>query len=110
MPPLPTSQRDMREWDALAFSAELIKSGIIAEEHMEMEKNISDVLRNITKGEARDVVDTSRNAGESWFRLHDRFYSKTVVGATSIANRMQELKRPSSINESYSCSTRSACW
>eukprot|EP00973_Karenia_brevis_P078802 10937265-Karenia_brevis.AAC.1 len=57
-----TIARDMQEWSSLTFSAKLVSSGIGSEEHAEIERNLTDVLRNITKGEARDVVDTSSNA------------------------------------------------
>ena len=79
---------ELKEWSTLTFEAELVKAGIPATDHAELDRNLTDVLKTITKGEAREVIDTSNEAGEAWFRLHDRFFSKTVIGATSIATRL----------------------
>ena len=92
---------ELKEWSTLTFEAELTKAGLPAKDHADLERNLTDVLKTITKGEAREVIDTSNEAGEAWFRLHDRFYSKTLIGATSTATRLQELRRLGIINDSY---------
>ena len=63
---------ELKAWSTLTFEAELGKAGIPAKDHADLERNLTDVLKTITKGEAREVIDTSNEAGEAWFRLHDR--------------------------------------
>ena len=49
----------------MTYEAELIKVGIAATDHVDLERNLADVLKTITKGEAREVIDTSNEAGEA---------------------------------------------
>ena len=58
-------------------------------------------MKRFTAGIAREIVDTSKTAGEAWYRLTDRFYGRNVQGATAIASELQELKRPTQIAESF---------
>ena len=60
-----------------------------------------EMLRHVTEGEAREMVDAAVCAGEWWFRMSERFSSKTIQGATAVANMIQESERPTSINESH---------
>ena len=60
-------------------------------------------MKRLSAGVAREiVVDTSKTAGEAWYRLTltDWFYGRNVQGATAIASQLQELKRPTQIAES----------
>ena len=82
---------DMTEWNQVDFNAELVRQGLDTARQQNAEENLSDILRKFTKGEARDLVDTTSVAGEAWYRLKDRFHARTVVGATSIANKLQEF-------------------
>ena len=59
------------------------------------------MLKKFTKGDARDLVDSTTSSGEAWYRLNDRFFAKTVVGATSIASALSDMKRPTSLSESF---------
>ena len=96
---------DMTEWNQVDFNAELVRQGLDPARQQNAEENLSDILRKFTKGEARDLVDTTSGAGEAWYRLKDRFHARTVVGATSIANKLQEFKRPNSLNDSFTLLT-----
>ena len=58
-------------------------------------------MKRLTARIAREIVDTSKSAGEAWYRLTDRFYGRNVQGATAIASQLQELKRPTQIAESF---------
>lgn len=93
--------QELQEWSEVKRNAEMVKEGIHADKIDDIDHQLLVILKRLTKGEARDVVDTVSSGGEAWYRLHDRFYSKTVTGATSIANRLGDVKRPQSMNESY---------
>ena len=78
----------MQEWDKDKFIAEAQQEYLLgAEKVAEFDKHIR--------------VETSKTAGEFWYRLTDRFYGRNVQGATAIANQLQELKRPTQIAESF---------
>ena len=72
-----------------------------AEKVAEFDKHIYLAMKRLTVGIAREIVDTSKTAGEAWYRLTDRFYGRNVQGATAIASQLQELKRPTQIAESF---------
>ena len=57
-------------------------------------------MKRLAAGIPREIVDTSKTAGEAWYRVTDRFYGKNVQGATATACQLQELKRLSQIVES----------
>ena len=71
-----------------------------AEKVAEFDKHIYLAMKRLTVGIAREIVDTSKTAGDA-YRLTDRFYGRDVQGATAIASQLQELKRPTQIAESY---------
>ena len=96
-----TEAKNMPEWNETDFQNALQAKGIDNMAYNELNTNLNDMLRKLTKGDARDIVDATNTGGEAWKRLHERFHAKTVLGATSIASRLQEIKRPSSLNESY---------
>ena len=54
-----------------------------AERVAEFDKHIFLAMKRLTAGIAREIVDTSRTAGEAWYRLTDRFYGMNVQGATA---------------------------
>ena len=58
-------------------------------------------MKRLTASIAREIVDTSKTAGEAWYRLTDRFYGRNVRGSTAIASQLQELKRPTQIAEPF---------
>ena len=72
-----------------------------AEKITEFDKHIYLAMKRVTAGIAREIVDTSKTAGEAWCRVTDRFYGKNVQGATATAGQFQELKRLSQIAESF---------
>ena len=72
-----------------------------AEKVAEFDKHIHLAMKRLTAGIAREIVDTSKTAGEAWYRLTDRFHGRNVQGATAIASQLQELKRPTQIAESF---------
>ena len=37
----------------------------------------------------REIVDTSKTAGEAWYRLTGQFYGRDVQGATAIASQFK---------------------
>ena len=53
-----------------------------AEKVAEFDKHIYLVMKRFTAGIAREIVDTSKIAGEAWYRLTDRFNGRNVQGAT----------------------------
>ena len=65
------------------------------------DKFIAAAQQRLTAGIAREIVDTSKTAGEAWYRLTDLFHGRNVQGATAIASQLQELKRPTQIAESF---------
>ena len=91
----------MNEWNSVVFSTKFAELGVAPDKQRELDENFMDILKKFTKGDARDLVDTTTTGGEAWYRLNDRFYAKTVIGATSIASTLQEMKRPTSLNESF---------
>ena len=93
---------DMKEWNETKFEDDLeleneafIQEGLIKR----FDDDINDMLRMVTAGDARDIVDAAKSAAEAWWRLNERYYSKTSQGATAVADRIQATKRPASINE-----------
>ena len=92
----------MQEWDKDKFIAEAQQDYRLgAEKVAEFDKHIYLAMKRLTAGIAREIVDTSKTAGEAWYRLTDRFYGRNVQGATAIASQLQELKRPTQIAESF---------
>ena len=92
----------MQEWDKEKFIAEAQQDYRLgAEKVAEVDKHICHAMKRFTAGIAREIVDTSKTAGEAWYRLTDRFYWRNVQGATVIASQLQELKRPTQIAESF---------
>ena len=92
----------MQEWDNDKFITEAQQDYRLgAEKIAEFDKHIYLAMKRLTAGIAREIVDTSKSAGEAWYRLTDRFYGRNVQGATAIASQLQELKRPTQIAESF---------
>ena len=92
----------VQEWDKDKFITEAqqehrLGAGKVAE----FDKHIYLAMKRLTGGIAREVVSTSKTAGEAWYRLIDRFHGRNVQGATAIASQLQELKRPTQIAESF---------
>ena len=50
-------------------------------------------MKRLTAGIAHEIVDTSKTAGEAWYRLTDRFHGRNVQGATAIPSQLQDLPR-----------------
>ena len=44
----------------------------------EFDKHIYLAMKRLTAGIAREIVDTSKTAGEAWYRLTDRFFGRTA--------------------------------
>ena len=96
------SAAQMQESDKGKFIAEAQQDYRLgAEKIAEFDKHIFLAMKRLTAGIAREIVDTSKTAGEAWYRLTDRFYGRNVQGATAIASQLQELKRPTHIAESF---------
>ena len=72
-----------------------------AEKITEFDKHNYLAMMRLTAGIALEIVDTSKTAGEAWYRVTERFYGKNVQGATATASQLQELKRLSQIVESF---------
>ena len=91
----------MQEWDKDQFDFAAPQdycSG--AEKITEFDKHIYLAMKRLTAGIAREIVDTSKTAGEAWYRVTG-FYGRKVQGATATACQLQELKRFSQIAESF---------
>ena len=85
----------MQEWDKDKFIDEAQqKYRLGAEKVAVFDKHIYLAMKRLTAGIAREIVDTSKTAGEAWYRLTDWFYRRNVQGATAIASQLEELKRP----------------
>ena len=92
----------MQEWDKDKFIAAAQQEYRLgAEKVAEFDKHIYLAMKRLTADIARDIVDTSKTAGEAWYRLTDRFYGRNVQGATAVASQLPELKRPSRIADSF---------
>ena len=96
------SAAQMQEWDKDKFTAGAEQEYRLgAEKIAEIDKHICLAMKRLTAGIAREIGDTSKTAGEAWYRLTDWFYGRNVQGATAIASQLQELKRPTQIAESF---------
>ena len=92
----------MQEWDKDKFIAQAQQDYRLgAEKVAEFDKHIYFAMKRLTAGIAREIVDTSKAAGEAWYRVTDRVYEKNVQGATATASQLRELKRLSQIVESF---------
>ena len=92
----------MQEWDKDKFIAAAQQDYRLGAEKVdEFDKHIYLAMKRLTAGIPREIVDTSKTAGEAWYRLTDRLYGRNVQGATAIASQLQELKRPTQIAESF---------
>ena len=92
----------MQEWDKDKFiAAAQHEYRLGAERVAEFDKHIYLATKILTAGIVREIVHTSKTAGEAWYRLTDRFHGRNVQGATAIASQLQELKRPAQIAESF---------
>ena len=79
----------MQEWDKDKFVAETQQGyRLRAEKVAEFDKHIYFAMKILTAGIAREIVDTSKTAGEAWHRLTDPFYGRNVQGATAIASQL----------------------
>ena len=64
----------MQEWDKDKFAAEAQREYRLgAEKVAEFDKHIYLAMKRLTAGIAREIVDTSKTAGEAWYRLTNRF-------------------------------------
>ena len=80
----------MQEWDKdkfIAAAQQDYRSG--AERVAEFDKHIYLAMKRLTADIAREIVDTSKTAGEAWYRLTDQFYGRNVQGATAIASQLR---------------------
>ena len=81
----------MQECDKDKFIAEAQQDCRLgAEKVAEFDKHIYLAMKRLTAGIAREIVDTSKTAGEAWYRLTDRFYGRNVRGACAVACELQE--------------------
>ena len=90
---------DLEEWSEVAFKTKLHMLNVTTEEYPDLDEDVLSLLRNITDGDARDMIDAASCAGEAWWRICDRFHPKTAQGATAVADKIQSTKRLTSINE-----------
>ena len=92
------------EWNEETYKKTVLSniSAVDALNYEEYDEDLTDYLRNVTEGDARDMVSAAASAGEAWFRMSERFYAKTVQGATAVANKISQTKRPTSINDANS--------
>ena len=80
----------MQEWDKDKFIDEAQQEYRLgAEKVAEFDKHIYLAMKGPTAGIAREIVDTSKSAGEAWYRLTDRFYGRNVQGATESTPRVE---------------------
>ena len=92
----------MQEWDKDKFIDEAQQEYRLGAEKVAVfDKHIYLAMKRLTAGIAREIVDTSKTAGEAWYRLTDWFHGRNVQGATAIASQLEELKRPTQIAESF---------
>ena len=92
----------MQEWDKDKFITEAEQDYRLGAEKVdEFDKHIYLAVKRHTAGTVREIVDTSKTAGEARYRLTDRFNGRNVQGATAIANQLQEVRRPTQIAESF---------
>ena len=94
----------MQEWDKDKFIAEDQQDYRLGVEKVaEFDKHIYLAMKRLTAGIARELVDTSKRAGEAWYRLTDRFHGRNVQGATALASQLQELKRSTRLQNLFTC-------
>ena len=68
----------MQEWDKDKFIDEAQQDYRLgAEKVAEFDNHIYLAMKRLTAAIAREIVDTSKTAGEAWYRLTDRFYGRT---------------------------------
>ena len=84
----------MQEWDKNKFIAAAQQDYRLgAEKVAEFDENIYLAMKGLAAGIAREIVDTSKTAGEAWYRLTDRFYGRNVQGATALAGHLPRLQQ-----------------
>ena len=82
----------MQEWDKDKFIDEAQQEYRLgAEKVAEFDKHIHLAMKRLTAGIAREIVDTSKTAGEAWYRLTDRFCGGNVQGGTAVASQIQRV-------------------
>ena len=76
----------MQEWGKDKFTAEAQQEYRLgAEKIAECDKHFYLAMKRLTAGVAREIVDTSKTAGEAWYRLTDRVFGRNVQRATAVA-------------------------
>ena len=84
-------------WDQAAFVQACVDKGISESPDGVgiADTNLHDVLRILTEGCARDIVDTHDGEGShAWWKLHKRFYQKNLSTTQEVCNRLSNIKRP----------------
>ena len=91
----------MKEWDKDKFIAEALQEYRLgAEKVAEFGKHIYLAMKRLTAGIAREIVDTSKTAGEAWYPTHqDQEVGQRVCSTVSKRTDAQR-HRQSSVHES----------
>ena len=71
-------------------------------EYKKFDKQVPQTFKRLTSDKARGMIDAAVSAAEGWCQLLHRYHSKTVPGATAIATKLQNVKKPNNVDESYS--------
>ena len=89
------------EWNDEAFQLNLGDVSINRDNYSDINEDLTAILRNLTDGDAKGMVDAASSAGEAWWRMTERFYSKSNQGATAVADKIQATKRPTQISDAH---------
>ena len=93
---------DRSVWNEDDFVQELKDEGYTSEQIVDCQEQSYEILKVVTAGDARKIVDAHEDQGlEAWWRLHNRFRPKGLRGATDIAKRIQNIKKPFNASNTY---------
>ena len=93
---------ELEKWNEDAFKQSIgAKTQIQSSKYADVDEDLLSLLRNVTDGDARGMVDAATCSGEAWWRMQERFYSKASQGATAVSDAISATKRPASINDSH---------
>ena len=92
---------DRHNWDTSDVKDELLEE-YSDEKIKQANEEVFEYLKTVTEGDARGIVDAHEDQGlEAWWRLFHRFRPKGLRGATDIADKIQNIKKPANTMNTF---------
>ena len=74
-----TIAADLKEWDAAKYRENVVANTTLDALNVDdADGEMMDMLRQVTEGASLEMVDAVSCAGEAWFQMSERYYSKTI--------------------------------